>query len=47
MCHFWVQDGPIAQTIFFWKIINITLIYLLAHFIEQNFKKFLPADPEL
>ena len=33
--------------IFFWKIINITLIYLLAPFIVQNFKKILPADQEL
>ena len=29
----------LPQTIFFWKIINIILIYLLAHFIVQNFKK--------
>ena len=33
--------------IFFWKIINIILIYLLAPFIGQNLKKILPADPEL
>ena len=32
---------------FFWKIINITLIYLLAPLVKQNFKKILPADPEL
>ena len=31
----------------FWKIIKITLIYLLAPFIVQNFKKILPADPQL
>ena len=37
----------LPQTIFFWKIINIILIYLLAPFIVQNFKKILPADPEL
>ena len=35
------------KTFFFWKIINIILIYLLAPFIVQNFKKILPADPEL
>ena len=35
------------KQIFFWKIINIILIYLLAPFIVQNFKKILPADPEL
>ena len=35
------------KQIFFWKIINIILIYLLAPFIGQNFKKILPADPEL
>ena len=29
------------------KIINIICIYLLAHFIVQNFKKILPVDPEL
>ena len=33
----------LPQTIFFWKIINITLIYLSAPFIVQNFKKI----PEL
>ena len=37
----------LPQTNFFWKIINIILIYLLAPFIVQNFKKILPADPEL
>ena len=37
----------LPQTFFFWKIINIILIYLLAPFIVQNFKKILPADPEL
>ena len=35
------------KQIFFWKIINIILIYLLAPFIDQNFKKILPVDPEL
>ena len=40
MCHFWAQNGPFAPNkIFFWKILNITLIYLLASFIAQNFKK--------
>ena len=39
--------GPFATNNFFGKIINITLIYLLAPFIVQNFKKILPADPEL
>ena len=47
----WAIFGPkmvhLPQTVFFWKIINITLIYLLAPFIVQNFKKILPADPEL
>ena len=32
---------------FFWKIIDITLIYLLSPFIVQNLKKILPANPEL
>ena len=32
---------------FFWKIIDIILSYLLAPFTVQNFKKILPADPEL
>ena len=31
----------------FLEIINIILIYLLAPFIVQNYKKILPADPEL
>ena len=33
ICHFWNQNGPFAPSppkIFFWKIINIILIYLLA-----------------
>ena len=48
MHHFWAQIGPFApKQIFFCKIINIILIYLLAPFIVQNFKKILPADPEL
>ena len=45
MRHFWAQNGPFAPNNFFWKIINIILIYLLAPFIVQNFKKILPADP--
>ena len=32
---------------FLWKIINIILIYLLAPFTVQNFKKILPVEPEL
>ena len=40
MHHFWTQSGPFAQTIFFWEIITIILIYLLAPFIVQNLKKF-------
>ena len=36
----------LPQTNFFWKIINIILIYLLAPFIGQNLKKILSADPE-
>ena len=34
MQSFWAQNGPIALNhFFFWKIINIILIYLLAPFI--------------
>ena len=44
-------EGPkwsiCPKQFFFWKIINIIIIYLLAPFIVQNFKKILPADPEL
>ena len=48
MRHFWAQNGPFAPNNFFlWKIVNIILIYLLARFIVQYFKKILPADPEL
>ena len=47
MHHFWAQNGPFAPNNFFWKIINIILIYLLAPFIVQNFKKILPANPDL
>ena len=32
---------------FFWKIIKIIIIYLLAHLIVENFKTILPEDPEL
>ena len=32
---------------FFWKIMDIILIYLLASFIVLNFKKIFPADREL
>ena len=45
---FW---GPIwsicPKQNFFGEIIDIILIYLLAPFIVQNFKKILPADPQL
>ena len=38
----------LPQTIFFWKkIIKIILIYQLAPFILQNFKKVLKANPDL
>ena len=47
MCHFWAQNGPLAPNNFFWKIIKIILIYLLATLNVQNFKNILPADPEL
>ena len=47
MRYFWAQNGSFAQTKFFWKIIDIILMYLLAPFILQTFKKILPVDPEL
>ena len=48
MHHFGAQNGSFApNNFFFWKIINIILIYLLAPIIGQNFKKILQADPEL
>ena len=48
MRHFWAENGPLAPNNFFFeKIIIIILIYLLAPFIVQNYKKILPADPEL
>ena len=48
MRHFWAQNGPFAPSkFFFWKFINIILIYLFAPFIAQNPKKILLADPEL
>ena len=41
MHHFGAQNGSFApNNCFFWKIINIILIYLLAPIIGQNFKKF-------
>ena len=48
MCHFWAQNGPFDPIFFFfWKINNITLIYLSAPFIVQKIKKILQVDPEL
>ena len=49
------EDAPLLgpkwsicpKQIVFWKIINVTFIYLLAPFIMQYFKKLLPVDPEL
>ena len=45
--HHFGPKWSICPNFFFWKIINIILIYLLAPFIVQNFKKILPVDPEL
>ena len=49
MRHLSAENGPFVPSNFFFfeKIIIIILIYLLAHFILQNLKKLLPADPEL
>ena len=47
MHHFWAQIVHLPQTNICLKIIKIILIYLLAPFIVQNFKKILPKDPEL
>ena len=47
MHHFWAQIVHLPQTNICLKIIKTILIYLLAPFIVQNFKKILPKDPEL
>ena len=48
MHYFWGQNGPFdPNTFFFWKIINIILIYLSILPLCPNFKKILPADLEL
>ena len=47
MHHFWTQNGLFAPNNFFLKIINIVLIYWLAPFIVQKFKRILLVDPEL
>ena len=40
MCHFWAQNGPFVLNNFFLvQTVIITLIYLLALFIVQNFLK--------
>ena len=44
MYHLGPKMVHLPQIIFLWKIINITLIYLLASFIVQNFLKILPVD---
>ena len=42
MCHFWTQNDQFAlNKIFLVQTIIITLIYLLALFTVENFKKFL------
>ena len=42
------QNKPFAPNeIFFRKTINISFMYLLVLFIEQNFKKILRVNPEL
>ena len=42
MCHFWTQNDQFAlNKIFLVQAIIITLIYLLALFTVENFKKFL------
>ena len=43
--HFWAKIGPFAPNNFLEKIIIFILIYLLAHFIVQNWKKTLRIDP--
>ena len=42
LCNFWAQYSSFVPNkfFFFWKITNIILIYPLASFIVQNFKKF-------
>ena len=48
MCHIWGPKWSICpKQTFFWKTIKTVLIYLLAPFIVENFKKILPSDPEL
>ena len=48
MRDFSAQNGPFApQKTFLENIIDITLIYLLAPFIMQNFNKIFTTDPEL
>ena len=43
--HFQAQNGPFAlNVIFFRKTINIIIMYLLALFIMQNFKKILKSE---
>ena len=43
---FWPKMVHLPQN-YFWKIINIILVYLLVPFIGQNFEKILPVDLEL
>ena len=46
MHHFWPKVVRLPHKSFFSENdITIILIYLLAPFIVQNFKKILPADP--
>ena len=49
MRHFWTTNISFDPNKFFFlkKIINVIFIYLLVHFILQNFKQILRANPEL
>ena len=49
MHRFGAENSPFAPNKIFFleKNINILFFYLMAPFIVQNFKKILPADPEL
>ena len=47
-CHFQAQNSPFAPNDnFFRKTSNMISMYLLIHFIVQNFKKILRLDPNL
>ena len=42
----WPRVAHLTQIVFFWKMINIILLYLLTSFIKEKIKEILGVNPE-